>query len=98
MKTSWILLPRGSFDGAAQALRAKRVAIAATGATAHHLLALDSIAAILRGFFAAYVVPRVFTRATPTSTPMVALQARDSPRRETGKLRRVLRYRRSRSE
>jgi hypothetical protein len=91
MKTSWILLPRGSFDGAAQALRAKRVAIAATGATAHHLLALDSIAAILRGFFAAYVVPRVFTRATPTSTPMVALQARDSPRRETGKLRRVLR-------
>ena len=57
MKNLLDLLPRGSFDGAAQALRAKPVAIAATGATAHHFLALDSIAAILRGFFAAYVVP-----------------------------------------
>jgi FMN reductase len=51
------LVPRGQYDGDAQALRAKPVAIVATGASDHHFLAIDDLAAILRGFFAAYVVP-----------------------------------------
>jgi len=51
------LVPRGQYDGDAQPLRAKPVAIVATGASDHHFLAIDDLAAILRGFFAAYVVP-----------------------------------------
>jgi FMN reductase len=51
------LVPRGQYDGDAQALRAKPVAIVATGASEHHFLAIDDLADILRGFFAAYVVP-----------------------------------------
>ena len=51
------MTPRGRFDGVAQALRAKPVVIAATGASDHHFLALDGIAEVMRGFFAAYVVP-----------------------------------------
>ena len=31
--------------------------IGATGATSHHFLALDSLVAMLNGFFAAYVIP-----------------------------------------
>jgi FMN reductase len=50
-------VPRGQYDGDAQALRAKPVAIAATGATDHHFLALNDLAEILRGFYAAYVIP-----------------------------------------
>jgi FMN reductase len=42
-------VPRGQYDGDAQALRAKPVAIAATGATDHHFLALNDLAA--------YVIP-----------------------------------------
>lgn len=51
------MTPRGRFDGVAQALRAKPVVIAATGASDHHFLALNGIAEVMRGFFAAYVVP-----------------------------------------
>lgn len=51
------MVPRGQYDGNAKALRAKPVAIAATGATHHHFLAIDDLAAILRGFYAAYVIP-----------------------------------------
>ena len=51
------MTPRGRFDGVAQALRAKPVVIAATGPSDHHFLALDGIAEVMRGFFAAYVVP-----------------------------------------
>lgn len=51
------MTPRGRFDGVAQVLRAKPVAVAATGASDHHFLALDSLAEVMRGFFAAYVVP-----------------------------------------
>ena len=51
------LVPRGQYDGDAQSLRAKPVAVVATGASDHHFLAIDDLAAILRGFFAAYVVP-----------------------------------------
>ena len=50
-------VPRGQYDGNAQALRAKPVGIAATGATDHHFLAIDDLAEILRGFYAAYVIP-----------------------------------------
>ena len=57
MKNLFDLLPRGGFDGNYQALRAKAVAVAATGASDHHFLGLDSMAEILRGFFAAWVVP-----------------------------------------
>lgn len=51
------MVPRGQYDGDAEALRAKPVAVVATGASAHHFLALDDLARILRGFFAAYVIP-----------------------------------------
>jgi len=51
------LVPRGDYDGTAQPLRAKPVAVVATGASDHHFLAIDDLAEILRGFFAAYVVP-----------------------------------------
>ena len=51
------MVPRGQYDGNAQALRAKPVAIAATGASHHHFLGINELAAILRGFYAAYVVP-----------------------------------------
>lgn len=51
------IVPRGRFDGLAQALRAKPVVVVATGATDHHFLAVDTLAEVMRGFFAAYVVP-----------------------------------------
>jgi FMN reductase len=51
------IVPRGRFDGVAQALRAKPVVVAATGASDHHFLALDSLGEMMRGFFGAYVVP-----------------------------------------
>lgn len=51
------MVPRGQYDGNAQALRAKPVAIAATGASHHHFLAINDLASILRGFYAAYVIP-----------------------------------------
>jgi FMN reductase len=51
------LVPRGGSDGAEQPLRAKPVVVAATGASAHHFLALDQLVAILNGFFACFVVP-----------------------------------------
>lgn len=51
------IVPRGRFDGMAQALRAKPVVVAATGASDHHFLALDSLGEMMRGFFGAYVVP-----------------------------------------
>ncbi len=51
------LVPRGQYDGDAQSLRAKPVAIVATGASDHHFLAIDDLSTILSGFFAAYVVP-----------------------------------------
>jgi FMN reductase len=57
MKNLFDLLPRGGFDGNSQALRAKAVAVAATGASDHHYLGIDSMTEILRGFFAAWVVP-----------------------------------------
>jgi FMN reductase len=51
------MVPRGHYDGNAQALRAKPVAIAATGASDHHFLGINELAEILRGFYAAYVIP-----------------------------------------
>jgi FMN reductase len=51
------IVPRGQYDGHAQALRAKPVAIAATGGLDHHFLGMNDLAAILGGFFAAYVIP-----------------------------------------
>lgn len=51
------IIPRGTYDGEAQALRSKPVVVAATGATDHHFLALDTMAEVMRGFFAAYVIP-----------------------------------------
>ena len=51
------MVPRGQYDGNAQALRAKPVAIAATGASDHHFLGINDLAGILRGFYAAYVIP-----------------------------------------
>lgn len=57
MKNLLDIVPRGKFDGDAQALRAKPVVVVATGASDHHFLALDSVAEMMRGFFSAYVVP-----------------------------------------
>lgn len=57
LKNMLDLVPRGQYDGSAESLRAKPVAIVATGASDHHFLAIDDLAAILRGFFAAYVLP-----------------------------------------
>jgi FMN reductase len=51
------IVPRGQYDGHAQALRAKPVAIAATGGSDHHFLGMNDLAAVLSGFFAAYVIP-----------------------------------------
>ena len=49
-------IPR-SADELRSPLLAKPVAIVHTGASLHHFLALDSLRAVLAGFFAAYVVP-----------------------------------------
>jgi FMN reductase len=57
LKSFLDLVPRGAWDGAAQPLRAKPVVVAATGATAHHFLALDQLVAMLATFFAAFVIP-----------------------------------------
>jgi len=57
LKNLWDMVPRGGYDGNAQALRAKPVAIAATGASHHHFLGINDLAGILRGFYAAYVIP-----------------------------------------
>lgn len=51
------MVPRGGYDGDAPALRAKPVAIAATGASDHHFLATGDLGSMLCGFFSAYVVP-----------------------------------------
>lgn len=51
------IIPRGRYDGVAQALRAKPIGLAATGASDHHFLALNGLGEMMRGFFAAYVVP-----------------------------------------
>jgi FMN reductase len=57
LKSFLDLVPRGAWDGAAQPLRAKPVVVVATGATAHHFLALDQLVGMLTGFFAAFVIP-----------------------------------------
>jgi FMN reductase len=51
------LVPRGVYDGRARPFQARPVVVAATAASTHHFLALDGLAEILRGFFAAWVVP-----------------------------------------
>jgi FMN reductase len=51
------LVPRGGYDGTAAPLRAKPVAVIATGATPHHHLAMNDLVSMLSGFFACYVVP-----------------------------------------
>jgi FMN reductase len=51
------LVPRGTYDGDTAPLRAKPVAVVATGALPHHFLAPDALVGILVGFFAAWVVP-----------------------------------------
>lgn len=54
---SWLdFVPRGA-GGEPGPLRAKPVAMVATGASDHHFLAIDRATAILCGFFSAYVVP-----------------------------------------
>lgn len=47
----------GTADGFPSALRAKPVAVAATGASDHHFLGVDPLINLLIRFFAAYVVP-----------------------------------------
>jgi FMN reductase len=49
----------------ASALRAKPVAIVATGASDHHFLGLDPLAALLVRFFGAYVVPPALYGSRP---------------------------------
>ena len=51
MKNLLDIVPRGKYDGHAQALRAKPVVVVATGASDHHFLALDSMAEMMRGFW-----------------------------------------------
>lgn len=52
------LVPRGGPDaGFASPWRAKPIALVATGASEHHFLGLDPLAAMLSRFYAAYVVP-----------------------------------------
>jgi FMN reductase len=57
LKNLMDLTPRGVYDGAARPFQAKPVVVAATAAVPHHFLGLDGPSEILRGFFAAWVVP-----------------------------------------
>jgi FMN reductase len=57
LKNLMDLTPRGVYDGNARPFQAKPVVVAATAASAHHFLGLDGPSEILRGFFAAWVVP-----------------------------------------
>lgn len=50
-------MPRGMPGEDAAPLRARATAIALTGATLHHFLALDSLRNVLAGFFGAFVLP-----------------------------------------
>jgi NAD(P)H-dependent FMN reductase len=47
----------GAADGFPSALRAKPVAVVATGTSDHHFLGVDRLINLLIRFFAAYVVP-----------------------------------------
>jgi FMN reductase len=57
LKNLMDLTPRGVYDGATRPFQAKPVVVAATAASPHHFLGLDGPSEILRGFFAAWVVP-----------------------------------------
>jgi FMN reductase len=50
-------MPRGMPGEDAAPLRARATAIALTGATLHHFLAVDSLRNVLAGFFGAFVLP-----------------------------------------
>jgi FMN reductase len=50
-------LPRGMPGEDGAPLRARATAIALTGATLHHFLAVDSLRTVLAGFFGAFVLP-----------------------------------------
>jgi FMN reductase len=50
-------MPRGMWGEATAPLQGRAVAIAMTGASDHHFLALDDLRSILASFFAAHVVP-----------------------------------------
>jgi FMN reductase len=57
LKTLLERLPRGMHGEAAAPLQGRAVAIAATGSTLHHYLALNELRNVLAGFFCAHVVP-----------------------------------------
>lgn len=50
-------MPRGMPGEDAAPLRARATAIALTGATLHHFLAVDALRNVLAGFFGAFVLP-----------------------------------------
>jgi FMN reductase len=50
-------MPRAMWGETEAPLRARAVAIAVTGASLHHFLAVDALRSVLAGFFGAYVVP-----------------------------------------
>lgn len=50
-------MPRGMEGEPAAPLRARAAAIALTGATFHHFLAVDSLRNVLAGFFGCFVLP-----------------------------------------
>jgi FMN reductase len=57
LKAFFDALPRGMWGEVGEPLRAKPVAIVATGASFHHFLALDDLRNVLSSFFAAFVLP-----------------------------------------
>ncbi len=67
----------GPEEGFSSALRAKPVAVVATGASDHHFLGLDPLAALLLRFFGAYVVPpALYGSSRPSAAPGAAIDAR----------------------